>query len=314
MNWRPRWWGNTSNPLITSTQGSAMKILVTGVTDTHINHPDRAKTTKFMSFPAPLVEGLRMLGHDVEHRAVTAGEDLDQFDKVFCFLYPMDQHARHPDGALHTLRARKDAIIGIDDWAFANIMPTWEPIVGFLRDRLWLAPVFKWGNPKKLGIQADVVGLDPSAMVEIQKVDQWEQRIRSWVHASFHINSHRWVNDQADWPVMAFGCKDLKQARILESTVVKLHGVCAGSMQPPYAHVGAGWWRVRVQHAMENGTVIGCHPDEFCGLSTMLSYPIHRLESLTDDNLRKVAEIQASILRENIGTKHEFLSGLSRLL
>lgn len=291
-----------------------MKILVTGVTDTHINHPDRAKTTKFVSFPAPLAEGFRMLGHSVEHRAVEPGEDLDQFDKVICFLYPYDHNARHPEGAMHVLRSRKDAIIGIDDWAFADIVPTWEPVVGYLRDRLWLAPVFKWGDVKKLGIDADVVSVDPSPMVKIQKVEQWGQRLKHWVHASFHRNSHRWVFDNAKWPVMAYGCKDYHQDRILEDTVIKLHGVCAGSIQPPYAHVGAGWWRVRVQHAMENGAVIGCHRKEFCGLSPLLEISIPSIESMDRDALRELAFEQSVILKRNIGTQAEFLKTLSELL
>ena len=289
-----------------------MDILITGCTDTHINKPDRAKSTKFMSIPDALCATLSYMGHYVEHRAVVEGEDLDKFDKVICFLYPLDRHARHPDGALYALRVRRDAIIALDDWSFQNVLPTWEPLVYGLRARRWLVPMFKWGDVGKLGLAVgDLITYDPSPAYTMPYVDPWSQRLRHWVHASFHKDSHIWTANQlCKWRVLAFGCKDLAQDRILESTVVRLHGVVAGSLIPPYAHVGSGWWRVRVLHSIYSGAVIGCDHNEFNGLSPALEIPIGTIENMDDDALHRLSISQGEIIQAELGTTNELKKAL----
>ena len=69
-----------------------MKILITGVTETHVNHPKRASSTKFVSIPELMREAYIELGHDVEHRGVTPGEDLKRYQKVFVYVYPLDHN------------------------------------------------------------------------------------------------------------------------------------------------------------------------------------------------------------------------------
>ena len=107
-----------------------MNILITGVTETHINHPKRAATTKFASIPELLHKGLKMLDCDVEHRAVTVGENLSMYDKVFVFVYPLDHNAINSDGAVYALTKRPDAIVCLDDWSFQKILPTWQEEIG----------------------------------------------------------------------------------------------------------------------------------------------------------------------------------------
>ena len=43
-----------------------MKILITGVTETHNNHPNRASSTKFVSIPELMREAYLSQGHEVE--------------------------------------------------------------------------------------------------------------------------------------------------------------------------------------------------------------------------------------------------------
>ncbi len=70
-----------------------MNILITGVTETHTNHPQRASSTKFVSIPELMASAFGRMGHHVDHRAVTSGEDLTRYDKVFVYLYPLDHNA-----------------------------------------------------------------------------------------------------------------------------------------------------------------------------------------------------------------------------
>ena len=63
-----------------------MNILITGVTETHTNYPDRASSTKFVSIPELMTRGFKELGYKVDHRAVNEGEDLKMYDKVFVYF------------------------------------------------------------------------------------------------------------------------------------------------------------------------------------------------------------------------------------
>ena len=291
-----------------------MKVLITGCTDTHINNPLRAKSTKFMSIPELMTRVLTEMGHVVEHREVVVNENLDSFDRVACFLYPLDKHARHPAGALYTLSARRDAIIAIDDWSYGNICATWGNLVPDLSARTWLAPVFQWGDLEKLGIEANVITYDPSCAMPELRIEKWEQRIPAWVHASFHRSSHEWARYNTMWPTLAYGCKDFAQPRILESTVIKLHGVAAGSLIPPYSHAGSGWWRVRVLHSLWGGTIIGCSGKEFNGLSSSLEHTVYEIEQMTTDAQLKLAEAQHRVIREHLGTQAELYNQLATAL
>ena len=83
-----------------------MRILITGVTETHNNHANRASSTKFVSVPELMRTAFELLSCDVEHRSVKPGEDLSKYDKVFVYLYPLDHNALNPDGALWALESR----------------------------------------------------------------------------------------------------------------------------------------------------------------------------------------------------------------
>lgn len=289
-----------------------MKILITGVTDTHINKVDRAKSTKFISIPELITKTLRQMGHTVAHKEVHVGDDLSEFDKVICFLYPLDKHARHPWAALYTLDVRSDAIIAVDDWSCHNVQSTWSDLVGTLSDRLWIAPIFKWGNVSKLGINAEIVTYDPSPAVELDAVEIAHPKINTWLHASFHPSSHFWAAQATSWPVLSYGCKPLLQPRILESEVIRLHGQVRGSLIPPYQHVGSGWWRVRVLHAINAECVIGADPREFCGMSLGL-HP-RDIEHLSSESLDELAFKQATAIRSQLGTMDEMQSILTKVL
>jgi len=293
-----------------------MKILITGVTDTHVNKATRVPSTKFTSIPVCLADAMRTMDHYVDHREVTPGESLASYDRVICFLYPKDRHARHPEGALHVLESRPDALIGIDDWAAPAIVDTWE--MPELAQRRWIAPVYKWGNPSRLRSFLkldDVVCYDPSPMVGASPVaDPFAPRVRTWLNASFHASTHVWAAENTKWPLLSYGCKPLLQARILESDANELYTKVAGCLAPPYEISGTGWWRVRYLFASRAGAVIGCAPNEFCDLGIEFQHPISLIEDCSDASLATLATAQRKLIERNVGTFDDMCNAVTTML
>lgn len=293
-----------------------MKILITGVTDTHVNKATRVPSTKFTSIPVCLADAMRLMGHEVDHREVTAGEPLASYDRVICFLYPKDRHARHPEGALHVLDRRPDALIGIDDWAAPLIMETWA--YPGLEDRRWIAPVYKWGRPHRLKEflkLKELVCYDPSPMVgPSPEGNPCSPRVKTWLNASFHESTHVWAARNTKWPLLSYGCKPLLQARILESDANELYTKVVGCLAPPYEISGTGWWRVRYLFASRAGAIIGCHPDEFCDLAIEFQHPISTIEVSSDAAIAMIAKMQRKKIEENVGTLEDMFHAVATML
>ena len=94
-----------------------MKVLVTGVTALHcVEDFYLRQQLKVVPSELALVRILRELGHTVEQRPVTWGEDLDGYDKVITYLCGTDSFVPlHTPGALWTLK-RPDTLVAFDDW------------------------------------------------------------------------------------------------------------------------------------------------------------------------------------------------------
>jgi len=110
-----------------------MKILITGITGLHTteNYYLRQEL-KVLPSQLGLVNGLRELGHEVEQRPVTWGEDLDGYDKIITYLCATDSFiAGHTAGALWTLQ-REDTLCALDDWQISRT------VIDFLK------PEAKW--------------------------------------------------------------------------------------------------------------------------------------------------------------------------
>jgi hypothetical protein len=295
-----------------------MNILITGVTETHTNHPNRASSTKFISIPEMMATAYTKLGYSVDHRAIEMGEDLSIYDTVFVYVYPLDHNAIDPEGAIYALQQRPDAYICLDDWSFQKILPTWESKIDLmhLMNRTWLAPLFPWGDIDKMKLPvANIIAWDPSPLYEMPPVHQlsWQQRKQEWYNASLSKDAHEWATkQQLKWPVYAIGGKALGQPRILESDVVWQYGSYKGVLCPTYAHAGSGWWRVRYLHAAAAGCVLGGNPLELNMIGPAYSYALAGLEMMHDDDLRHIAILQARELCP--ATLKETMYILERLL
>lgn len=280
-----------------------MRILITGVTETHNNHANRASSTKFVSVPELMRTAFELLSCDVDHRSVKPGEDLSKYDKVFVYLYPLDHNALNPDGALWALESRYDAYVCLDDWSFQKILPSWEDKIApeDLCKHTWIAPLFPWGDTKKMGLPVEnILDWDPSGLYELPASHhvQWGKRKTEWYNASLSKDAHEWATAQKlTWPIHSIGGKALGQPRILESDVVWQYGEYKGVLCPTYAHAGCGWWRVRYLHAAHAGCVLGGDPKELGVIGASYGYTLHELEQMDDGQLSIIAAQQAVELK-----------------
>lgn len=286
-----------------------MKILITGVTETHTNHPQRASSTKFVSIPELMRNAFERLVHDVDHRAVGAGEDLSEYQKVFIYLYPVDHNAVNVNGAIWALQQRPDAWLCLDDWSFQRLLPTWGNFIDIklLTNRAWLAPLFPWGDTKLMGLPVDDLRhWDPSPLYNLPKVHRlrWQERKTEWYNASLSKDAHEWADQQnLTWPVRAVGGKSLGQPRVLESQIVWEYGSYKGVLCPTYEHAGCGWWRVRYLHAAHAGAILGSDPKETGMIHPAYGYTLKEIEKMGDEAREYLAWLQADKLK--VATLHE---------
>lgn len=104
-----------------------MNILVTGFTRAACtpNFHDNSQIglcTAHYSF----VECMRDMGHTVEQRPVTAGEDLSGYDKVVVFLMHVSPYNTYMYGALWAIGQRPDALLAIEDWQSPKNINAWR--------------------------------------------------------------------------------------------------------------------------------------------------------------------------------------------
>jgi len=297
-----------------------MKLLITGVTETHNNHPQRASSTKFVSIPELMRNAFIDLGHEVDHCSTNDIGDLSRYDKVFLYAYPLDANAMDVGGAQHVLRERMDAYICLDDWSFQDILPTWDSIIAKedLADHQWVAPLFPWGDTAKMQLPVDVIhAWDPSPFYEMPACHHqaWSKRKSEWYNASLSRNSHEWATAQnLTWPIHSVGGKSLGQPRILESDVVWQYGSYKGVLCPTYAHAGCGWWRVRYLHAAHAGSILGGDPKELGVIDHAYSYTLKELENMDNSQLEVLAAEQYVALNMRTATKTASLAKLESLL
>ena len=297
-----------------------MKILITGVTETHNNHPQRASSTKFVSIPELMREAYISLGHEVDHDYVRNDTNLDKYDKVFLYAYPLDHNAMHVAGALRVLHERFDTRICLDDWSFQNIFSTWAEKISpdMLRQHEWIAPLFPWGNPKKMGLDVEsILRWDPSPLYEMPACHQqaWQQRKTEWYNASLSTVAHEWAAAQnLAWPIHGIGGKALGQPRMLESDIVWEYGGYKGVLCPAYEHAGCGWWRVRYLHAAHAGCILGGSVNELGLIGEAYCYTLNEIERMSEERLQLLAAEQCIQLLDRLASKEQTLEDLESLL
>lgn len=98
-----------------------MKVLMTGFTALQINTEKR--TIQKIDVPASIAKALRDLGHDVDWRKVTPGEDLSSYDVAWINLAPLNSlnGRQGAMGALYALSSGVPCVGFFDDWQFNTV-------------------------------------------------------------------------------------------------------------------------------------------------------------------------------------------------
>lgn len=289
-----------------------MKILVTG-TNAPQTGSDRVPL-KYATGCKALVDTLRSLGHEVDQQGVYPGERLDGYDRIVCYLAPMNAlTAQWSFGVLWLLGRRPDAVVALDDWQTHQILSgaktqnrdrgrlyrevfnrkgrdllddkirrVMEGALEQLAGQPWpwtlLAPVFPHGDVSKLGLQAArYQGFDPSPYWRghYNASFSTEARARRWVSASL-LNKQPWLDRQEfGWEVLNLGNKKAGQPRVKENEVFRRYTESWGVLSAPHRHAGSGWWRARYVFAADAGCVLYGDPRETAALGS--SYVINNI-------------------------------------
>lgn len=170
----------------------------------------------------------------------------------------------------------------------------------------WQGPVIPYNpNPYHLRrTEANNYGEPGGSALDAFFGEDEHVKSRTWVFSSLVQNKTRpWLAKQGiTWPVRIFGARrgQFKSERVTEPEMCRIYRDCWGCLMPGYYHAGGGWWRVRVQQVADAGSIMLCDDEEgklygpsFVGLTAK------KIESMTDSELRELADRQARELREN---------------
>jgi hypothetical protein len=99
-----------------------MKFLITGFNKEQCTKDYYlGKELKILNSHYSLIRCLEDMGHEIEQRTVSIGEDLSGYDKVIIYLSSVKSFAHHAFDALYALKARPDAILANDDWQVREV-------------------------------------------------------------------------------------------------------------------------------------------------------------------------------------------------
>lgn len=94
-----------------------MKILITGMNKQQCTENFyKGSQLKIIPSHVSLIACLRDMGHTVEQRIVTIGEDLSSYDKIICYIHNPSGFAGFVYNALWLISEYKDCIFAFDDW------------------------------------------------------------------------------------------------------------------------------------------------------------------------------------------------------
>jgi len=104
-----------------------MKILITGFNKEQCTRDYfLGKELKILNSHYSLIRCLEAMGHEIEQRPVSIGENLTAYDKVIVYLSSVKSFSHHAFDALYALKARPDAILGNDDWQVREVFVSFK--------------------------------------------------------------------------------------------------------------------------------------------------------------------------------------------
>ena len=318
-----------------------MKILVTGFTG---KQAEVSPTFRFAQQSVTVEALLRELGHEVDLRPVTVGEDLSAYSSVLVYLFIPGHYASvHQAGALWALGSRPDALWVLDDWNVKPIavearklLPKSKNIDDKSRralselggDGAWarrcLFPLFK-KNANPQGI--NFVAVREAVVVDF--TEYWLGRYseaaaglpavtreRRWIHTALSRDDDWRASCKFEWPLLTFGDKMIPGNRRHEADLIPDIASSWGILSAPHPNPGSGWWRVRFALGAACGTPVFGDPHELRKVygTDELWRGVKRFEGQTDSELTALAEAQSVALVREMMSHEEVLEKLAHFI
>ena len=306
-----------------------MKILITGCTAIMANSP-RKQTDIVTSLPC-LKFALEDMGHVVDWRGVTVGEDLSSYDVVVISLAPLGNWGTHyMGGSLWALMSHPNIRLAVDDWQTRGIHKSCQGLIKqdkyfqkviwghwkgkvddkyeeVLRDAVrslcfqyWphrtLVPAWDGGDLRVLALPGPLTNWDPTRYMRsydfVGPPLPPHAKNRRWVFASL-TSKVDWLNKQKfKWPVARYGNVREGQQKLEEHSLVRVYRDSWGVISPLHNVSAAGWWRVRFWLAATSGCVMMCEESEARILGPSYKIITAEVEKMSNEGLAEIAQNQ----------------------
>ncbi len=310
-----------------------MRILITGMNKLQCTE-DFYKHQQLKVVPShySLLRCLRDMGHTVDQRVVRIGEDLNEYDRVICFLHNAGSFVQSVYNVGWALYKRPDAILAYDDWQIESIYNS----LGFVDEkRLFenkhlyerhvaldgltaITRKFVYDGLKRIEGNNMPVLISAFAGGDISLLYSKFKRVYTYNPNPYHLHrqtmkvhpedkdrtfnfaslvqgkTQKWLKKQnCPWPIEYFGSKKDNQERITEDVMVAVYAHQWGCLMPGYYHAGSGWWRARPTQIADCGSILIGEPREM-----EIYYGPGTLASLTAADLKDCSTAELVILAE----------------
>lgn len=325
-----------------------MKILLTGCTNIQALAERRQRYTYVLLYDM-VHDGLVELGHEVDWRPVTPGEDLKgEYDLALVGLAAMNGFltSTHKWGALWAASQLPHAVV-FDDWQVKGICGSIR-----IQSTLWslgvvdaqahaaalpykreieaqraawaskmdhvIAPLFNWGDRAIFEDNHSMGRLwtwDPSPHIAFPELRPGVEKQRQWACAAL-ANKDAWLaRYDFSWPVERRFKGGLPRLKTETEIVLDCYQPAWGVLSPAVAGLdGSGWWRARFNFAAHVCSVLWGEPAELAPLGSAYHLPLAEIEAMRDSDLSELASAQASWLRGQELSRAESLFQLDRIV
>lgn len=315
-----------------------MKILITGmnknqcVEDFYLHQQLEVVPSHYS-----LIRCLRDMGHTVEQRHVTFGENLHEYDEVIIFLHNPKSFAGYYYNGLYAISQRPDAILAFDDWQIDSIYNTIDSAsirAKYTADMQVAAPADMSPYMSALEAAISIINSKSNRMLisafsdgDISLLlDYPVSRLFSYNPNPYHLNRQphrvvlqkqrvfnfaslvqaktaRWIKkQQVTWPIEFYGSRKDKQVRLKEQEMCQVYAEQWGCLMPGYAHAGSGWWRARPLQVADAGSILIGEPAEmmlYYRDKRLANLCAHDIENMSDAELTATARDQRDALYAN---------------